>query len=278
MDPFVVALLLASAVLHAGWNALLKSGADRLRAIAMMGAFSAAAALPIALLIPAPARASWPLLALSAALQIAYCVFLVRAYRTADLGQVYPIARGSSPLLVALGAALVAGEHLDGLALGGVALVSAGILALATGRGRVDGASLRAALATGAFIAAYTVADGVGARASEAPLSYAAWLFVLQGAPMPLVYVALRGPDRFALSGSDAAKAAAAAVASSAAYGAVVWALAKSPMGATSALRETSVLFAALLGRLFLGERLGPARVAACAAIAAGAACLALAR
>jgi drug/metabolite transporter (DMT)-like permease len=259
----------------------LRSGADRLASIATMGAASALMALPLALLLPAPAREAWPFLALSATLQIAYCVALVRAYDAGDLAQVYPIARGSSPLLVTVGAAVVVDERLGALALAGVALVSAGIAGVAFGRARrpPSSSALAAALVTGALIASYTVVDGMGARASGAPLSYAACLFVLQGAPMPLVYLALRRRlPTFASSkkaaAKDAAKGVGAALASSAAYGSVVWALAASPMGATSALRETSVLFAALLGRFALGEELTRARVVSCVAIAAGAVCL----
>jgi drug/metabolite transporter (DMT)-like permease len=278
MSPWVLGLLLASAAMHASWNALLRSGADRLWSMAVMTSGAALVALPLALAGPAPHPDSWPCLALSALLQVGYCLLLVRAYRHGDLGQVYPIARGSSPLLVTLGAALLAGERLGMLQLGGIALISCGILGFALGRGRLDPTSLRAALATGVFISAYTVTDGLGARASGAPTSYAAWLFVCQGAPMPFVYMTLRGRFRVDPFALETRKALAGGVVSMVAYGIVVWAMSHSPMGATSALRETSILFAALLGRAFLGEPLTLARLGAAAAISAGAACLALGR
>ena len=271
MSPVVVALVLGAALLHATWNAVLRSGADRLWSISVMSMVSAAAAAPFALLLVKPAMASWPYIALSAALQIGYCLFLVRAYRDGELAQVYPIARGVSPLLVTLGAAVVAGERLSAADLTGVALVSAGICALAFGRTRPGLHSTLAALACGVFIAGYTLTDGVGARASGHPASYAAWLFVTQGAPMPLVYGAIRGRLRVGPRDPETLKAILGGVLSMVAYGTVVWALTLGPMGQVSALRETSVLFAAVIGVVFLKERLTLVRLGSAVMIAAGA-------
>ena len=271
MSLLVVALVLGAALLHATWNAVLRSGADRLWSITLMSVVSATTAAPFALLLPGPAPASWPCIALSATLQIGYCLFLVRAYREGELAQVYPIARGVSPLLVTLGAALVAGERLSAADLAGIALVSAGICALAFSRTRPGLHSTLAALAAGVFIAAYTLTDGIGARASGHPASYAAWMFVSQGAPMPLVYGALRGRLRIAPRDPETLKAVVGGLLSMIAYGTVVWALTMGPMGQVSALRETSVLFAAVIGMTFLKERLTPARLGAAAMIAAGA-------
>jgi drug/metabolite transporter (DMT)-like permease len=276
MSVSVLALVLLSALLHATWNAALRSGVDRLWSMTVMCATTAAIALPVALSLPAPARASWPYLASSALLQVAYCVFLVRAYRTGHLAQVYPIARGSSPLLVTLGAASFAHEHLGATALAGVALASAGIAGCAAGRGRPDRASLFAAVTTGILIAAYTVVDGIGARASGRPFAYVSWLFVAQGSAMALLFRLVQGPLRLDLADRESWKAFGGGILSLGSYGTVVWALTLSPMGMTSALRETSVLFAALLGRVLLGEPLGVARLVACTAIAAGAVLLAL--
>ncbi len=276
MQPLVIALVLGAALLHAGWNAVLRGRRDLFWSITVMSLCSAAVALPFALWLPKPAPASWPYVAISAAMQIAYCVLLVRAYRDADLGQAYPVARGASPLLVTLGAAVFAGEHLGLLALAGVALVSAGILGLASGRGRLDVRSLVAALACGAMIAGYTVSDGLGSRLSGRPLSYSAWVFLSQGAPMPLLFLALRGPLRIAPGDPETFKALAAGLVSMLAYGVVIWALSLSPMGAVSALRETSILFAAALGAVILKEQLSPVRMLWCGCIAGGAACLSL--
>jgi len=274
MTPAVITIVLGAALLHATWNALLRSGADRFWSIVVMGVASASVALPLTFILAVPARASLPFIGLSAFLQICYFVVLARAYREGELGSIYPIARGSSPMLVTLGAFVFAGEKLGPVALLGVAMVSFGIIGMTFGRGRPNGSSILAALATGLFIASYTVADGIGSRLSGNPQSYAAWLFLFQGAPMPLVYFAMRGRlaiDPFAL---ETLKAAGAGVMSLLGYGAIIWALSLSPMGQVSALRETSILFAVLLGRMFLGETLTVNRVVAGMMIAIGAICL----
>jgi len=275
VPPLVVALLLGAALIHATWNALLRGGEDRLKSITLMCLVAAAASLPLMAVLPAPARASWPYAALSAALQIGYCLFLVRAYRDGQLGQVYPIARGAAPLLVALGAAAFAGERLAPPAILGLVLVSGGIMGLSLGRGRADLRSTLAALVTGAFIAGYMVTDGVGVRLSGQPVAYYAWMSFAQGAPMPLVYLALRrrlpslAPDRqtwIALGGG---------VLGFAGYGIVVWALSMTAMAKVSGLRETSILFAAILGAVFLKEPFTLRRAACAVVICAGAMLLA---
>jgi drug/metabolite transporter (DMT)-like permease len=276
MTPTVVSLVLGAALLHATWNALLRSGADRLWSIVVMGIVSATVSLPFTWLLASPERASWPYIGLSAVLQISYCLFLVRAYRDGDLGQIYPIARGSSPMLVTLGAAVFAGENLGPVALSGVAMVSFGIIGMTFGRDRPNVKSILAALATGLFIAGYTLTDGIGARLSGHPQSYAAWLFLFQGAPMPLIYMAIRGRLAIDLFDRQTLKAAGGGIISLLAYGVVIWALSRSPMGQVSALRETSILFAVLIGRVFLGERLTLGRIVAGVTIAIGAICLSI--
>ena len=276
MSLAVIALILGSALLHATWNAMLRSGADRLWSICVMCAFCALIALPVAILLPRPDAASWPYLAGSAAVQVLYTLFLVRAYRTGLLAHVYPIARGTAPLLVTVGAAVIAGERLSALGLLGVALVSGGIMAIAFGRGRPDTPSILAAVATGVFIAGYMVIDGVGVRLSGHPIAYAAWGDVAQGLPMPFVYLAIRREWPKVRLDRTLAKAAGGAAISITAYGVVVWAMSLSPMGQVSALRETSILFAALIGAVFLKERLTARRLVGAAMIAGGAVALSL--
>lgn len=271
MSPLVVSLVLGSAVLHATWNAMLRSGADRLWSMAVMCFLCALIALPVALIAPSPAAASLPYMATSAALQIFYALFLVRAYRDGQLAHVYPIARGAAPLLVTLGAAVVAGEHLAPVSLFGVLLISSGIAAIALGQGRPDAASSLAALATGGFIAAYMVVDGLGVRRSGAAIGYAAWQAVLEGFPMLFVYTAIRKRWPGVAMDRELGKMAIGAAISVTAYGVVIWAMSLSPMGQVSALRETSILFAALIGVVFLKERLTPRRVVGALMIAGGA-------
>lgn len=275
VPPLVLVLVLGAALLHATWNALLRSGADRLWSISLMCLISALAALPFAIALPAPAMASWPYAAGSSLLQIGYCLFLVRAYRHGHLSQVYPIARGSAPLLVAVGAAVFAGEHLSAKALAGLAMVCAGILGLSFGRDRPDAKSTGAAVICGAFIAGYMVTDGVGVRLSGNAFSYVAWMSVIQGAPMPFVYLALRRRFPAIRNDRETWKAVGGGVISMIGYGVVVWALAATAMAKVSGLRETSILFAAILGALFLKEPFTLRRAACAVVISAGAILLA---
>jgi drug/metabolite transporter (DMT)-like permease len=276
VSPLVIALVLGAAVLHAGWNAALRSSIDRLRGIVIMSMTSAAIAVPFAIALPLPDPASWPYIALSAVLQVAYCFFLVRAYREGDFGQIYPIARGSSPLLVTLGAALFAHEHLPPIALLGVFLVSAGIFASARGVDRKHLGSMLAAIAAGVFISGYSLSDGTGARLAGNAEAYTAWSFIAQGVPMPLIYLALRRHFPIQRFDAQTLRAIGGGAISAVAYGIVIIAMSISPMGAVSALRETSILFAAVIARVFMGEALTPRRIAAVTTIAIGAACLSL--
>ena len=271
MPPLAVGAVLAAALMHATWNALLRGRADRLWSITVMSVMSAAAGAVAALFLPLPAPASWPFIALSAALQIAYCLALVRAYRHGLLAEAYPIARGVSPMLVALGALFLAHETLGTKALTGVALVSAGIIGIALGRGRPARATIMAAVGAGVLVAAYTVTDGLGARRSGSAFAYAAWLFIAQGTPMPLAFATLRGSWPSLALDADAAKTAIGGALSLLAYGVVIWALSLAPMGQVSALRETGILFAMIIGVAFLRERPGRVQLFAGAAIAAGA-------
>lgn len=278
MSAAVLALVLAAAVLHATWNGMLKAGRDRLRGVAVMSMAGSAIGLVAALVLPAPHSASWPAIALSGLLHVGYNLFLVRAYRHGDLSEVYPIARGSAPLLVTAGGVLLAGDRITLPELGGVLMVSAGILSLARGWGNAQArGNLLSALGTGLFIAAYTVSDGIGGRLSGNPLAYAAWLFALGGPPMALAFWWRRGfGARLFEPGAETLKGLAGGIVSMMAYGLVIWAASVAPMGAVSALRETSVVFALLIGRVAFGETFRPRRVAGCLAVVAGALLLAV--
>lgn len=274
MSLAVIGLVLAAALLHASWNALLKSSADRLASLSLMTIGAGVAAIPLVLLRPLPNAASWFCIILSGILHTGYNLFLIRAYKIGDFGQSYPIARGSSPLLVALGAALFAGEQLGVYTVIGIALVSAGIVSLANLRslGRREHLSgPLAAFATGAFIAAYTVTDGIGARLAGDSIAYAGWLFVLDSIPLALIYWRRHRRSPVALGERETWIGLAGGVMSLLAYAIVIWAVTLAPMGMVSALRETSVLFALLIGAVFLGEKLTLRRVLSCLVIAAGA-------
>ncbi|WP_447764863.1 EamA family transporter [Sphingopyxis panaciterrae] len=256
MSPVVVGLLLASALIHAIWNAIVRNGKDRFWSIAVICLVGAVAALPFALVLGPPARPSWPYLILSALLQIGYSLFLVRAYRDGELSSVYPIARGSAPLLVTLGAALVAGELPNTAALIGIVCVSSGILSLTLGSNRPDRHSAIAAFATGIFIASYMVVDGLGVRLSESAPSYAAWQAVAAGVLIPLSFVIIRRRAPGLPRGKEGALVVGAGILGTLGYCIAVWAMSRSAMGGVSAIRETSILFAALIGTFVLHEKL----------------------
>jgi drug/metabolite transporter (DMT)-like permease len=277
MTILVVLLVLGAALMHASWNAILHNDDDRLWSMVLMCMISAGSALPFALLLPAPDPSSWPYIATSAAIQIAYCLFLVRAYRDGELSQIYPIARGSAPFMVALGAALFAHERLGMVPLVGLACVCVGVVSLARGKERADPVGVAIAVSTGVMIAGYTLVDGIGARRSGDAYAYTAWLFVAQGTPMPLIYLAVRRRLHIPLN-RDTLLTAFGGLISAIGYGAVILTMTLTPMGAVAALREVSILFAVLIGRVFLKERAGAGRLASGAVIAVGAGCLALGR
>jgi drug/metabolite transporter (DMT)-like permease len=281
----VLVAVLFAACLHAAWNAMLRGGTgDRLWTMTIMSlavALVGVAAIPF---LAWPTAASWPYIVASGLLHVGYNLFLVQTYGSGDFSETHPIARGSSPMLVAFGAAVFAGERPTLLAMLGMALVCGGIISLALKGKALQIASLPAALATGAFIAAYSVVDGIGVRAAGDTLAYAASMSVLWGGPMPLVFVLLRGGSRRGIAAFLAGSAWRFAGAmlggwvSLIAYAIVIWAMHYGPMGPVSALRETSVLFATLIGHFALKEQVGARRVASCVVIACGAACLGGAR
>ncbi len=276
----IVLLVLLAAALHAGWNALVKSGQDRVLTMALVigsGAAASGLALPFVAL---PARESWVFLLLSTLIHVGYFFFLLQAYRVGDLSHVYPVARGTAPLLVALGAALFAGEALSAAQLGGLLLVSLALGSLAfepRGVGRRDLRPFLFGLGTAAFIGAYTVTDGMGVRLAGGPLSFILWHFFLDGIPLTLYALIARrgqiGPYLRAHWKPGLAGGAMCALA----YGVVIWALNLGPMATVSALRETSVIFAAVIGSLALRESFGLRRLTVAALVAAGLAVMNLA-
>jgi len=273
LAPGLVALLLLAALLHATWNALIKADPDPLSSFGVLmltGGVLALAALPF---LPPLSRDAWPYVAGSIALHNAYYVFLLRSYRFGDLSHVYPIARGVGPLLVAAASASVVGEHLGRVDAGGVALVSSGILSLSLANGRPRGDALRPtayALATGVTIAAYTIADGLGARHTSNPLSYIAWLSLCEGPWMVSLAVWRRGRTIVPHLRRYAWRGIVGGVVATVGYGIAIWAFSRGTLANVAALRETSVLFASLIGTRWLGEAFGARRVFAAALVATG--------
>ncbi len=269
---FVTALVLAAALIHATWNALLRSGADRYWSVTVMNIAAATSAIPFLIVLPLPAASAWPYILFSTVIHIGYCLFLIQAYSHGEFGQVYPIARGTSPLLTTCGGLLLAGQHLDLSGWIGVALISAGIISLTQWKSHPNLKALATAFGTGLFIAGYSVTDGIGVRLSGNAVSYSVWLMALLGVSMMAIYAARRGTMiRISLRDIETKKAVISGIISWFGYAIIIWAMKYAPMGTVSALRETSVVFAALIARFFFHERLTKTRLAACSVIAAGA-------
>ncbi|MBN3812265.1 MULTISPECIES: EamA family transporter [Paraburkholderia] len=273
MASFVVLLVLLSALMHASWNAFLHLSNDR---VWLLGMFSVPYVIVSAIgvcVLPLPDAASWPYIAASAVLELAYCFTLVRAYRSGDFGQIYPIARGLSPLLISAGALVFAHEALHAVAATGVVLVSLGIMSLAFRRGmRFSGESVPYALLTGLFIAVYSIVDGLGARAAGNALSYIMWVYLLWNVPQFLIVCKLRGgAAQMFTSKAAVARGMLAGVLALVAYCFVIEAFRFLPIAMVSALRELSSIFAVLIGWLFMKEQLTARRMIACALVTCGA-------
>lgn len=275
MTPLVAVAVLIAAVTHASWNAVAHGIRDQLLAFTLVGtggALCGALLLPFA---PAPAGAAWPYLLASAVLHIVYQVLLMRSFTLGDFGQMYPIARGTAPLAVTVLAAVFAGELPDGWQLAGVAVASAGLVGLAVWGIRGSGsrphwAAIGAATATGLAIAAYTVVDGLGVRASGSPLGYIGWLMILEGLVIPLYALTTRRGRFLSEIRPFAVRGVAGGVLSVFAYGLVLWAQTRAALAPIAALRESSILVGAAIGTVVMKERFGAPRIAAAGLMVAG--------
>lgn len=271
MSGFALALVLSAAGLHALWNALIKAAADRSVVLAAVSSVHVVAGLALVLSSPTPTVESWAFIVASTLIHYVYYVFLFQSYRFGDFSQVYPIARGSAPVLVALGAYLAIGEMLSLTVWLGLAGISAGIAILAFTRGanKANPKAVMAAMITGLLIAGYSVVDGVGVRLADSPFGYMGWLFLLE---LPVVLFLLNrrrgGVHRFdkkafyvGLIGGGCAVSA---------YGLVIFAKTIAPIGAVSAVRESSVIIASLIGVVIFHERPMGMRLLSAVAVAGG--------
>jgi phosphonate utilization associated putative membrane protein len=280
----VVAAVLFGALLHASWNALIKAGDDQALDTALIHVLGCGVGAVLVLWVGLPNREALPWLATSVVIHVGYYVTLVGAYKHGELGFAYPVMRGTAPLLVALLSGRLLGEHVPLAAWLGVAGISAGVLAIGLTRSARETGSRRHALgyalANAAIIAAYTIVDGIGVRASGNALQYVALLFLVDGLPyfaivlwqrragLAPAFATMRVRWPVALLGSCA---------SLGAYGIALWAMTRAPVASVAALRETSVLFAALIGVFMLKERFRLQRAVGTGAIIAGVMALRLA-
>ena len=260
--------VLGAALLHAGWNALVKSSADKdldTVAVAAASGVIGAAAAPW---LPLPAAASWPWLGASTAVHILYFAFLAAAYRWGELSYSYPLMRGGGPIVVALVGALALGETLPWLETAGVVTICAGIIAFASGSH--DRRATLFALANAVVIGAYTLIDAQGARASGAPVSYTLWFFAANAAVITSIACARRGSAVPQYLARHWRRAGAGGLCAISAYAIVLWAMTRAPVALVAVLRETSVIFAALIGAFFLKEKFTRQRLVATGAVLAG--------
>ena len=268
----VVAAVLFGALLHASWNAMVKSSPDKALDTATIHLMGSLVAIPLVLIVGWPAPASWPYILASVFIHIGYYIALTGAYKHGDLGLTYPLMRGTAPLLVALSATFTVGESLSPLSWAGVLGVSCGVLALGLSRHAMDSPRAVAfALTNAVIIAVYTVVDALGARQSGNPLQYVVALFVLDGWPFAAIVLSRRGwKTAWPYAKQRAPLAFVGASASLGSYGIALWAMTRAPVATVAAMRETSVLFAALLGTWLLKETFTVRRAIGTAAIVAG--------
>ena len=264
----VTLAVLAAALLHASWNVLVKSGADKELETINVAVGSGLVGLVLALFLPVPAAASWPWLAGSAVVHILYFMFLAGAYRWGELSYTYPVMRGGGPMIVAVVGALALGEFLPPAETIGVLAICAGILGFASGRH--DPRATAFAIANAVVIASYTLIDAQGARLSGAPVSYTLWFFAANGAVILLYGLARRGSAVGRYFSSTWKKALIGGSCAVGAYGIALWAMTQAPVALVAVLRETSVVFAAVIATFVLKEKMTRRRLIATGAVLIG--------
>lgn len=272
MSLGVLLAVLGAAFLHALWNALIRVGASRLQAMVILSVMEIPIGLAVVVLRPLPQAEVIPWVVAAGCAHFAYKFFLAHAYEVGDLSRVYPIARGAAPLVAALAGAFLLTDVVEPIEYAGIVVLGLGIVTMARGV-FTDGESRRllpfafgSALAT----ASYTLIDGMGARVSGDAIAYVGWIYVVDGLVFATGMSALRGPQILRADRRSWGLGAAASVASYGAYAISVWAMTVAPIALVAALRETSILFAVLIGWLVFGERMSPNKALAAALIVGG--------
>ena len=268
----VTCAVLAAALGHAIWNAMIKSSGDVLLDMTLVVFIAGLVTAPFMLVVEAPSAAVWPYIIASMVLHIAYYFALVGAYRAGDLSHGYPIMRGLAPLIVSLCALAWLGEAPKPMVWVGVALICGGVLSLGFigFRWRESRVALGWALANAGIIACYTLVDAAGVRAAASPETYVVWLFSLDALPFTLLILAIKRNQLLCYARTFWLRGLFSGALSAAAYGIVLWAMTRAPVAAVAALRETSVIFAALIGVWLLKEGHIARRIAGAATVAAG--------
>lgn len=273
MQGFVFAAVLFAAACHAGWNALIKVGLDPLSTTILIAVGSAVVSVVALPFVGLPAPAAWPWLIASAVVHLFYFAALAESYRTGDLGQVYPIARGSAPLMTAIASAFLIGERLSVFGWTGIVALAAGVLLLSARGGRkvqLDRRAVGFALLTALTICAYSLVDGIGARTSQNSQAYVAWLFVANALVLLPYGLWRAGPGMTLALRRFWGRGLAGGALQALSYGIALWAMTLAPIAIVAGLRETSVLFGAAIAVLVLKEPLRAARIMAAALIVCG--------
>lgn len=274
MPLTIAAAVLLAAVLHASWNAIVRFNSDRIVTMALLTGSAALISLVALPFVDVPAAAAWPWLVASMVLHVGYNLFLATAYNHGELGRVYPLARGTAPLITLLVGTYALHEPMTAHATLGVLLLGCGIAGLAFERGwRVlvrEPQSVILSLTTSLFISGYSVTDGLGARVSGAPMGYIFYLFVLDGLPLALFVLATRRRAVVDALRRQWLAGCLAGAFSLSAYGIVIWAMTLAPIALVAGLRETSVVFALVIGVVFLNEKLTAVRIGAIIVVACG--------
>lgn len=274
MDLFVFTAVLFGAACHAAWNAIIKVGLDPLPATTLIATGAGIIALVLLPFTGLPPPAAWPWVVASVIVHLLYFIGLSEAYRTGDLGQVYPLARGAAPLMTALATAFFIGEQVNLAGWAGIVILVCGVVLLSARGGRdlakVDRRAIGFALFTAVTICAYSVVDGIGARISGNPHPYTLVMFAGNGAAMLIYAFVRRGPALWPLMRPYWMSGAAGGALQLLSYGIAIWAMTLAPIALVAALRETSVLFGAAIAVVFLKEPVRPARLVAAALILFG--------
>jgi drug/metabolite transporter (DMT)-like permease len=272
MSLTVLLAVLGAALLHAGWNAIIKTGLSKQTSMFLLSVGHAAIGFGVALTKPFPVAEAWPWLLASGLIHMAYQLFLAFAYEQGDLSRVYPLARGAAPMMVLVVSVLFLSDPMGVMDYVGVLVLGLGIAFMARGV-FTNGESRRLlpfAFGSAMATAGYTLADGLGARVAGDPLQYVGWLMMMSALFYTPAAIALRGVQVMRASARDWVMGLIAAAASFAAYAIAVWAMTVAPLALVAALRETSILFAVLLGWLLFGDKMDRGKIIAAVLIVSG--------
>ncbi len=280
MDLNIILIVLAAAAMHAGWNAIAKTGADPFISICLIGIFGGLATMTLLPFLPLPSRELWVWIIGSAVIHTGYKLFLIQAYKAGDLSQVYPLARGTAPLIVALISISLLDETLGNSQIAGILVLVSGIWLMAIrgsaspgrldGRGGLDRKAVFFAITTSMFIATYTIIDGLAGRIAPTVLSFLAYMTSLDGILMAIAFLSVRGVSNLHQIIPFWRQGLIGGIMSNTAFALSIWAMKSAPIALVAALRETSIIFAVLIARVVLKETMTRWRIASALLIATG--------